>query len=127
MVLVVDDEKEMRLLLVKMLGPKYTVFVASDGQEALDILAQIPRPAAIILDVNMPRVDGLTLSRRLKANPRIKTNRPLQMVPILFLTARASLADVVAGINAGARHYMTKPFSMATLLEHVDAMVSGHN
>jgi CheY-like chemotaxis protein len=125
-VLVVDDEKEVRLLLVKMLGSKYTVFVASDGQEALDVLAQMPRPAAIILDVAMPHMDGLTLSRRLKGNPRIKTNRQVQMVPILFLTARAGMADVLAGINAGARHYVTKPFSMATLLEHVDAMVGVH-
>jgi DNA-binding response OmpR family regulator len=103
-----------------MLGHKYTVFVASDGLQALDILAQIPNPAAIILDIAMPHVDGLTVSRRIKANRRT------QMVPILFLTARAGVGDVIAGINAGARHYMTKPLSRSDLLAHVDALVGAH-
>ena len=120
MVLVVDDDVDVRLLLVKMLGHKYTVFVASDGLQALDILAQIPNPAAIILDIAMPHVDGLTVSRRIKANRRT------QMVPILFLTARAGVGDVIAGINAGARHYMTKPLSRSDLLAHVDALVGAH-
>jgi DNA-binding response OmpR family regulator len=116
-VLVVEDDAALRQMLVKLLGGKYTVFAASDGLEALDLLAQISVPDAVVLDVMMPRVDGLTLGRKLKADPR------LSCVPILYLTAKNSALDVVAGINAGARHYVTKPFGTADLLAHLDHMV----
>jgi CheY-like chemotaxis protein len=116
-VLVVDDEEAMRVMLAKMLGEKYTVFTAADGVAALDLLAQIQTPDAIVLDVMMPRIDGFELARRIKANPK------LQRVPILYLTAKTGPLDVIAGINAGARHYITKPFKMPDLLERLGRMV----
>jgi CheY-like chemotaxis protein len=117
-VLVVEDDDALRQMLVKLMASKYTVFAASDGLEALDLLAQISAPDAMVLDVMMPRLDGLTLGRTVKADPR------LRRVPILYLTAKNGALDVVAGINAGARHYVTKPFGTADLLAHLDDMVA---
>lgn len=117
-VLIVEDDESVRRMLVAILRDTYTVFEASDGQAALDLLARIPAPDAMILDVMMPRVDGFTVGRTLKANPRLKG------VPILYLTAKDGVLDVVAGINAGARHYMTKPFLKVELLTRLAAMVS---
>jgi DNA-binding response OmpR family regulator len=117
-VLVVEDEEELRLMLGKMLGGTFTVYAAVDGLAALDLLAQIPTPDAIVLDVMMPRLDGLAVGRSIKADPR------LDRVPILYLTAKSGPYDIVAGINAGARHYLTKPFKMQDLLARLEAMVT---
>jgi CheY-like chemotaxis protein len=117
MILVVEDDDTMRAMLSKMLGEKYRVFDAADGIAALDLLARIPTPDAILLDVMMPRVDGFELARRIKADPR------LQRVPFLFLTARTGVLDITAGINTGARHYLAKPFKMPDLLARLDRMV----
>ena len=116
-VVVVDDDVTMRVLVGRMLGETYTVYVASDGITALEVLAQIEPPAAIVLDVMMPRLDGFGLGRRIKADPR------LQRVPILYLTAKTGPLDVIAGINAGARHYLTKPFKMPDLLARLGRIV----
>jgi CheY-like chemotaxis protein len=116
-VLVVEDEEELRVMLGKMLGGTYTVYAAADGLAALDLLAQIPPPDAIVLDVMMPRLDGLAVGRSIKTDPR------LDRVPILYLTAKAGPYDVIAGINAGARHYLTKPFKMPDLLARLNTMV----
>jgi DNA-binding response OmpR family regulator len=116
-VLVVEDDAAVRQMLVKMLGVRYSVFAAADGMAAFDLLAQMPSVDAIVLDVMLPGVDGLTIGRKVKSDPR------LQRVPILYLTAKDGLLDIVAGINAGARHYITKPFDMAALLARVEAMV----
>jgi putative two-component system response regulator len=116
-VLVVDDDAAMRTMLGNMLGATYTVHVARDGVAALELLAQLEPPDAILLDVMMPRIDGFELARRIKADPR------LQRVPLLYLTAKTGALDVIAGINAGARHYLTKPFKMPDLLARVGRMV----
>jgi DNA-binding response OmpR family regulator len=115
--LIVEDDAAMRDMLAKMLGATYTVFVAPDGVTALEVLAQIKTPDGIVLDVMMPRIDGFELARRIKADPR------LQRVPILFLTAKTGALDVIAGINAGARHYVTKPFKMPDLLARLGRMI----
>jgi CheY-like chemotaxis protein len=119
-ILVVDDDGATRGLLAKMLAEKFTVFTAADGVEALDLLAQMAPPDAIVLDVMMPRIDGFELARRIKADKR------LQRVPILYLTAKSGALDIVAGINAGARHYLVKPFKMPDLIAHLDRMVVVH-
>ena len=116
-VLVVEDEDELRLMLSKMLGDIYTVYAAADGLAALDLLAQIPAPDAIILDVMMPGLDGLAVGRSIKSDPR------LDRVPILYLTAKTGPLDIIAGINAGPRHYLTKPFKMPDLLARLSGMV----
>lgn len=119
-VLVVDDDNDIRAMLVHALGMKYTVYEARDGLEAREALDHIPLPDAIVTDVMMPRLDGIGLAKLLRKDAS------LQRVPILFLTARGSPVDVVTGINAGARHYVTKPFKIADVLAKVAAMVRKH-
>jgi DNA-binding response OmpR family regulator len=115
-VLVVDDDPAIRQLLVHTLGRTYTVYEAHDGQEAKEILDAIPAPDAIVCDVMMPRLDGVQLAKLLRKD------KVLQRVPILFLTAKGGAMDVIAGINAGARHYVTKPFKIADVVAKVAAM-----
>jgi DNA-binding response OmpR family regulator len=117
-VMVVDDDAGIRTMIVRALGVTHTVYEATDGEEAHAMLQVIPTPDAIVCDVMMPRLDGLSLAKLLRKDALLKR------VPILFLTARSSALDVVAGINAGARHYMTKPFKVAELLARVTAMTA---
>ena len=112
-IMVVEDDAAIRAMLVRSLGTSYCVYEASDGQAALEALARIKPPDLVVMDVMMPRMDGWTLASKLKAEQRFK------LVPLIFLTGRDSPKDVVQGINAGARHYLTKPFKIQTLLEKV--------
>jgi DNA-binding response OmpR family regulator len=96
----------------------YTIYEAHDVQQANDILDTIPTPDGIVCDVMMPRLDGVELAKILRKD------RVLQRVPILFLTAKGGAMDVVAGINAGARHYVTKPFKITEVLAKVASMTA---
>jgi CheY-like chemotaxis protein len=112
-VLVVDDDPSIRMMTVRALGLSYTVFAAEDGESALELLGRIPPPACIVSDWMMPRLDGLDFAKRVRADPRFK------WTPIILLTAKNHPLDVVQGINAGARHYIAKPFKMKELLDKV--------
>jgi DNA-binding response OmpR family regulator len=116
LVLVVDDDASVRALVVKALGAKgYDTLEAADGLVASELLGSLPRaPDLLICDVMMPSVDGLALAKMLRAKPEFSG------LPIIFLTAKNSFADVVQGIQAGARHYVQKPFSVKDLLEKVE-------
>lgn len=116
-VLVVEDDPSIRAMIVRALGLTYTVYEAEDGVAAAALLTKIPNPHAMICDVMMPRMDGLTLAKSLKKNPQLRS------IPIVFLTAKDHALDVVQGINAGARHYIAKPFKMKDLLEKVASVV----
>jgi DNA-binding response OmpR family regulator len=111
--MVIEDEAAIREMLVRSLGVDYCVYQAADGQAALDILALIKPPDLIVCDVMMPRMDGLSFATRIKLEPRLKT------VPVIFLTGLGAPKDFVNGINAGARHYLTKPFKIQDLLAKV--------
>jgi DNA-binding response OmpR family regulator len=113
-ILVVDDDRSVRESLRRSLAFNgYQVELASDGQAALDsVLAQ--RPDAMVLDVMMPRLDGLEVCRRMRAAG--------DELPILVLTARDAVSDRVAGLDAGADDYLTKPFSFAELLARLRAL-----
>ena len=115
-VLVVDDDPEIRTLVARALGHTHTIYEAGDGQEALAVLEAIPTPDAIVCDVMMPRLDGLGFAKAARNNPVLKR------VPILFLTASTGPLDVIAGINAGGRHYVAKPFKVADLVAKVTGM-----
>lgn len=118
-VVVVDDDDDIRTMLVRALGLKYTVYEAKDGVKAYELLLTLPSPPdALVCDVMMPNIDGLELAKRLRKE------KVLSRVPILFLTARGSALDVVSGINAGARHYVTKPFKIADVLSKIAAMTA---
>ena len=112
-ILVVDDEPDVRNLVSRLLGPIGDVDIAVDGAEALDLILAGARPDLIVLDLMMPKMDGLTLTRELKKDPA------LARIPIVILTAKTGARDMVDGINAGARHYVTKPFKSEELLGKV--------
>ena len=116
--LVVDDDAAIRQMLIHTLGRTYTIYEARDGLEAKEILDAIPTPDGIVCDVMMPRLDGVELAKLLRRD------KVLQRIPILFLTAKGSTMDVIAGINAGARHYVTKPFKIAEVVAKVTAMTA---
>jgi two-component system, OmpR family, response regulator MprA len=115
-VLVVDDERAVRDSLRRALELEgYDVELAADGAEALYRLESNGQPDAVILDVLMPGVDGLEVSRRLRS----KGNT----VPILMLTARTEVENRVAGLDAGADDYLAKPFALEELLARLRALL----
>jgi CheY-like chemotaxis protein len=116
-VLVVEDDESVRAMLVRALGISYTVLEAGDGMAAMELLRKGTIPDVILCDVMMPRMNGYALARVIKADPVLKG------IPIVFLTARGSAKDIVEGINAGARHYIAKPFSVRDVLDKVGKIV----
>ena len=107
-VLIAEDEKRMAELLKKGLEEEnHSVTLTHDGQAALET-AQLYEFDVIVLDIMLPRIDGFEVARRLRRN-RIHT-------PILMLTARDAVPDVVKGLDSGADDYLTKPFAFDVLL-----------
>ncbi|MBG0824205.1 response regulator transcription factor [Planomonospora sp. ID91781] len=114
-ILVVDDEPALREALQSSLEYEgYRVGLASDGQAALEVLEREPYEV-VLLDVMMPRLDGLTACRRLRAAGN--------HVPVLMLTARDAVGDRVSGLDAGADDYLAKPFELDELLARVRALL----
>jgi two-component system response regulator MprA len=114
-ILVVDDEPAVRDSLRTALVLKgYEVALAADGDEALAAVASVP-PDALVLDVLMPRLDGLEVCRRLRQRG--------DRTPILVLTARTAVTDRVAGLDAGADDYLVKPFALDELLARLRALL----
>ena len=116
-ILVVDDDAAVRESLRRALQLEgYDVELAADGAEALDRLKLDAAGAdALVLDVSMPRLDGLEVCRRLR--------RSGSTVPVLMLTARDEVADRVAGLDAGADDYVVKPFALEELLARLRALL----
>jgi two-component system response regulator MprA len=115
-ILVVDDERAVRESLRRALELEgYEIELAADGAEALYRLESNDEPDAMILDVLMPGVDGLEVCRRLRGSG--------SKLPVLMLTARTEVEDRVAGLDAGADDYVTKPFSLEELLARVRALL----
>jgi two-component system, OmpR family, response regulator MprA len=115
-ILVVDDERAVRESLRRALELEgYAVELAGDGEEALHRLGSNGDLDAMILDVLMPGVDGLEVCRRL----RREGNR----IPVLMLTARDEVENRVAGLDAGADDYVTKPFALEELLARMRALL----
>ncbi|GGR35014.1 response regulator transcription factor [Streptomyces netropsis] len=114
-VLVVDDDPDVRAAVVDGLSVEgYTVRSAADGLEALSAVAAAP-PAAIVLDLAMPVLDGLAVCRRLRDLG--------DRTPVLVLTARDAVSDRVAGLDAGADDYLVKPFALDELLARLRALL----
>lgn len=116
-ILLVDDEPNIVMTLEYTFKKNnYTVFIARDGQEALDILKnQIPD--LIILDVMMPHVDGYATIEAIKKEPK------LAHCKIIFLSAKNKATDIEKGLRLGADAYMTKPFSIKKLTEKVTELI----
>jgi two-component system response regulator MprA len=114
-ILVVDDDPGVRRAVGRALAFEgYDVTDAADGEEALR-LAATAEPDAVVLDVGMPRIDGLEVCRRLRADG--------VAIPILVLTARHQVTDRVAGLDAGADDYLVKPFALEELLARLRALL----
>jgi two-component system, OmpR family, response regulator MprA len=114
-ILVVDDDRAVRESLRRSLSFNgYSVALAQDGVEALDLISS-DRPDAVVLDVMMPRLDGLEVCRQLRSTG--------DDLPILVLTARDSVSERVAGLDAGADDYLPKPFALEELLARMRALL----
>jgi two-component system, cell cycle response regulator len=114
-VLIADDSLVIRAVLRKQLqGQGFEVFEAADGEEALEI-ASGGALDVILLDVEMPILDGYEVLALLKADPELIT------IPVVFITARASTEDVVSGLRSGAHDYLRKPFEASEVIARVSA------
>jgi DNA-binding response OmpR family regulator len=114
LLVVEDDDKIRRYVEQALRAEHFSVDTAEDGEEALWLAASHPYDA-IVLDVMLPLRDGMSVLRRLR--------RDGSAVPVLMLTARGGVEDRVAGLNAGADDYLTKPFAVSELIARVHALV----
>ncbi|HET7726296.1 MAG TPA: response regulator transcription factor [Candidatus Limnocylindrales bacterium] len=113
--LVVEDDRRLAALLQRLLTEeRHVVEMATGGREALDLAADLPGLDAVILDVNLPDIDGFTVARRLRARG--------SRIPILMLTARDAVLDRVDGLDAGADDYLLKPFAFEELAARLRAL-----
>ena len=119
-ILVIEDDLAMaRVLRQGLEQDRYSVTLAHNGWKGLE-LAQRGECDAIVLDVMLPSLDGLGITRQLRADGNL--------TPILMLTARDDVADIVQGLDAGAEDYLTKPFSFLELLARLRSLIrrAGH-
>jgi len=116
-VLVVDDDPViLKLLEVNFEMEGFTVLVARDGQEGIEV-ARADQPDLIVSDIMMPKVSGLELVTALKGDPSTSE------IPIILLSAKAQNADVRSGLDAGADDYVTKPFEPLDLVDRVNRLL----
>lgn len=116
-ILVVDDVADnVEILRMRLSSLGYEVVVAEDGEQAL-IRVREDLPDLILLDIMMPKIDGLEVVRRLKADTT------LPFIPVILVTAKATPKDVVAGLDAGGDDYLTKPIDHGALVARVRAML----
>ena len=117
-VLIADDDEDIRALVsFRLERAGYSVVAARDGEEALELAIE-HRPDVAVLDVMMPRLTGLEVTRRLRAEDATSG------MPVILLTARVQEADVARGFEAGADDYIRKPFSPQELRARVQAILA---
>ncbi len=114
-VLLVEDEQTLAMIIKDTLdGQGFDIHTAADGEEGLRRFFDL-RPDVLVADVMMPRMDGFELVRRIRQTDR--------RTPVLFLTARSAVNDVVQGFELGANDYLRKPFGMQELIVRIKALV----
>ena len=117
LILVVDDNPmNLDILQTRLSVHGYDILTAADGEEALAV-AREKLPDLILLDIMMPKLDGIEVCKRLKADPS------LPIMPIIMVTAKADSKDIVAGLDAGGDEYLTKPLDQAALVARVKSML----
>src|SRR6185369_14954157 len=116
-ILIADDNPaNVDILRTRLSGHGYEIITANDGEAALEASRQ-NLPDLILLDVMMPKIDGFEVCRRLKSDPA------LPFMPIILVTAKADTKDVVAGLDAGADEYLTKPIDHMAMLARVRSVL----
>jgi len=117
LILVVDDNPAaLEILAARLSAGGYQVLTASDGEEGLTLARKV-LPDLVLLDIMMPKLDGIEVCRRLKTDPA------LPFLPIIMVTARTDAKDIVAGLEAGSDEYLTKPVDHAALMARVKSML----
>jgi PAS domain S-box-containing protein len=116
-VLLVDDNRDMREYVARLLKPKFSVISAEDGRHALNLIDSGVRPDLVLSDVMMPRLDGFGLLKALRARPLISAT------PVILLSARAGEEARIEGFDVGADDYLIKPFSARELITRVDTHI----
>jgi signal transduction histidine kinase len=114
LVVVIEDDDELRIFIADTLSAHYRVEVANDGEEGL-ALVRARRPEAVVSDIAMPKLDGIELCRRLRAVPDTRS------LPILLVTARRQIDRVLEGFEAGANDFIAKPFHPRELLARLES------
>lgn len=117
-ILVVDDDPSVRTLLEVALGFDHEVLLATNGREGLEVLREADHVDAVLMDRMMPELDGVAALRQ------IREDETLRGLPVVLLTAKATDADVEAGLAAGADAYVTKPFDPNDLEDLLVELVS---
>ena len=115
--LVEDDQEQRRVAASGLRSAGYRVVTAESGPEAVET-ARLEQPDLILLDVDLPGLDGMAVCRQIKLDPALAT------VPVIFCTARSGLMDRMAGLTLGADDYITKPFAPSELLMRIKRLVS---
>ncbi|MEO8900579.1 MAG: response regulator transcription factor [Polyangiaceae bacterium] len=118
-ILIAEDDLAICAMLQKVLSQYYDVATTSDGQAALALAGKAPAPDLLLLDVMMPGLDGHAVAAAVRQLPGLKS------IPIIFLTAKTGPAEVIKGIQSGARHYITKPFKIDDLVMRVKKVLGG--
>jgi DNA-binding response OmpR family regulator len=117
-ILLVDDDPAALRILIEALEEDYELVTAVDGVAGL--AAASGQPDLIVTDVDMPRLDGIAMTRHIRERLGLR-------VPVIFLTAMDSPRHVIAGIAVGARHYMTKPVNLAQLEQRIARALGLHS
>ncbi|SKB82114.1 ATP-binding protein [Dyadobacter psychrophilus] len=120
LVLIVDDNADMRQHIQSLIATKYRTITATNGLDALDKIGRY-KPTLVLSDIMMPEVDGIELLKRVKANPETA------QVPVILVTARAGEDSKIEGYDIGADDYLVKPFSANEMLARIKAQVKMHN
>ena len=114
-VLLAEDEASLGMIVKESLETRdFTVYHAENGEEAYEIY-QTEKPDILVLDVMMPKKDGFTLAKEIRQENK--------RIPIIFLTAKSQVSDVVEGFNHGGNDYLKKPFSMEELIVRIKALL----
>jgi two-component system, chemotaxis family, chemotaxis protein CheY len=115
--LVVDDSRAIRSVLRRMLSELGLQAVeAGDGRQALGVLSQMSRPDVVLIDWNMPEMDGLELVKSLRADP------DYDAVPLVMVTTESEMERVLQALEAGANEYLMKPFTKEGLLSKLELL-----
>ncbi len=116
--LVIDDSPEIARLVAKILGKSYTILVAGDGEEGLARVA-IELPDLVLLDLNLPKLDGWQVCRLIKSDPKLKG------IPVVIMSAQESTPeDAARAIKMGADEYLVKPFVREVLIHNIDRILA---